>query len=220
LNEEYITFQKALQELGVTESQLRAMITRGQLRVFTRGGAETFRRSAITALKKASQTQPTVILPKKDEPLPLVGDGEPLAIIDDAKEESPLLADEGSETAMPTIELPADATKAPIDEEHTDVATQEVSLADEEYLILEEDKAPTSAMDQQATAPVGSPPEQEAIAQEVVYEEEAPNHPLQTFLLGVLVAAMLFGMIVVVGAAHGNIPRGIVEFFVKFAEKS
>ena len=232
-----MSFGDALKELGISENELRAMITRGQLRPMVRGGREMFRRSAIDNLKRASKAQPTVILPADmekadDEPLPIVSDEplvlgdepSPLDFDDQSPTEVPALADEDessvtAETVMPTIELtPQDRQAAGGDEEHTDVSTQEVSLSDnEEYLILEDGpKAAAAAPQQPASfAPSGEVEEEEE-------EEDAETEPVPSSmvaLLAILTVALMGSMFMFVGAAKGFLPNtglfGSVSGFLK-----
>lgn len=230
-----MSFGDALKELGISENELRAMITRGQLRPQVRNGREMFRRSAIENLKRASKAQPTVILPADkdkgdDEPLPILGDEPlalapdepaPLAFEDQSPTEVPALADEDessvtAETVMPTIELTPQDRQAGGDEEHTDVATQEVSLSDnEEYLILEEGPKARAA----APQPVSAAPSDEAEEEE---EEEAEVEPVPASMVGllaVLTVVMLASMFVFMGAAKGYLPNsglfGGVSSFLK-----
>jgi hypothetical protein len=242
VDEEYISLDEALRELGIREAELRAMVTRGQLRVFGQEGEERFRRSAIEDLKNAANAGQTIVPGSEEldaEPLPILGDeDEPLPFLDDerlasdsgpetlfAEDESPtevpLLADDDeagiSDTVLPTIEFsPDDAETAGVDDEHTDVATQEVSLTEEDYLILEEDKAPTSALEQpQEFAPAGPVAEADLIEEEppgVAYEEPEPEpHGLQTVLLAVLTIFMLVSMIVFTGAATEHMSKEVRE---------
>ena len=226
MDQEYVSFNDALKELGIGENELRAMITRGQLRVFGKGGREMFRRSAIENLKKAGQTQPTIILPnQQEEPLPVVedesplgfGDGPaPLALDDDVPTEVPALTDEDdnavtAETVMPTIEL---APQGAGDEEHTDVATQEVSLADHDYLILEGDKSPAGAAQQpEAVAQAAEP-----VEEEVVYEEAAEGSGAMTALLGLLCIFMLLSTFIFFGATRNGLSDGLKENILSFAK--
>ena len=234
MDEEYISLDEALRELGIGEAELRAMITRGQLRVFGQEGEERFRRSAIEDLKNAANAGQTIV--PGSEPLPILGDeDEPLPFLDDepaasgsgpetlfAEDESPtevpLLADDDeagiSDTVLPTIEFsPDDAETAGVDDEHTDVATQEVSLTEEDYLILEEDKAPTSALEQpEEFAPAEPVAEAELIEEEApaAYEEPEPEpHGLQTALLAVLTIFMLVSAIVFTGAATDHMSEDV-----------
>lgn len=224
MDEEYIGLEEVLQELGISESELRAMITRGQIRAFGKTGEEKFRRNAVEGLKKAAESQPTV-LPEDDfaieeeplvldEPEPLaVDEPEPLFVEDDSPTEMPALADdddfEASDTVMPTIELAADEEPAFVDEEHTEVATQEVSLADEDYLILEEDKAPTSAMGEPAGYQPQEDEEDEEVPEPAAYQEEVTPTPWATALLGLLTLLMLVSLVVYTGAATGKMPAGL-----------
>jgi len=233
---EYISLDEALKELGISEADLRAMITRGQLNVSGEGGEERFSRSDIESLKRATEGQRTIV--PEDEPLPIIGDEEPLPLVeeeptepgvepeplfaeDDSPTEMPLLADEDdvsapTDTVMPTIEFSPDEAIPVADEEHTDVATQEVSLADEDYLILEEDKAPTSAMDQPGEfAPEeGAEEEPEAEGEPVIYEEAVTPHGAQTFLLAALSLLMLVSMAAFVGATIGNMSEGVRTWLI------
>ena len=239
MDEEYISLDEALRELGIGEAELRAMITRGQLRVFGQEGEERFRRSAIEDLKNAANAGQTIVPGSEEldaEPLPILGDeDEPLPFLDDeplasdsgpetlfAEDESPtevpLLGDDDeagiSDTVLPTIEFsPDDAETAGVDDEHTDVATQEVSLTEEDYLILEEDKAPTSALEQpEEFAPAEPVAEAELIEEEppAAYEEPEPEpHGLQTAVLAVLTIFMLVSAIVFTGAATGHMSEDV-----------
>jgi len=227
VDEEYISLEEALQELGISEGELRAMITRGQIRAFGKAGEERFRRSAIESLKRASEPQATILpdedvspeeppLILDDEEAPLaVDEPEPLLVEDESPTEMPALIDEDegetSDTVMPTIELTPDEP-ALADEEHTEVATQEVSLADEDYLILEEDKAPTSAMGEPGfQAQEEEEPEEEAPEPEA-YKEEVTPTPWATALLGLLTVLMLVSLIVFAGAAQGKVPAGVRDW--------
>jgi len=226
LDEEYISFNQALKELGITEADFRAMITRGQIRPIARGGRELFRRVAIENLKRAGQQQPTVILPpKQDEDIPLIND-EPLGLageepsplaFDEPTEVPPLIDDDESsvtaETVMPTIELTPDqrqpAADAPVDDEHTEVATQEVSLSDnEDYLILEDGPkaAAAAAAPQQISVPTMQAEEQEEEEDEIEYE---PVPGIMVGLMGILTVLMLLAMFAFVGAATGHLPEGL-----------
>ncbi len=236
MDEEYISLDEALRELQIGEAELRAMVTRGQLRTFGRAGQEQFRRNDIDNLKNIGQTQPDIAVPDDqaisadEEPMPVLGDDEPLPFVEEdplapveqpeplfSEEESPtempLLSDDDaqvSDTVMPTIELsPEEANIADVDEEHTDVATQEVSLADEDYLILEEDKAPTSAMEQPDQFAAQPPPAEVEQEEPEEYVEEVAPHGLHTLLLGALTFCMLLSMIVFVGASWDHIPEGV-----------
>jgi len=232
-----MSLDAALRELGISEAELRAMITRGQLSVFGEAGEEQFSRGEIESLKQAGQPQPTLV-PEEEEPLPIIGEEEPLALVDeepaageepepllvedDSPTEMPILAEEGDEisptdTVMPTIEFSPDENIPGADEEHTDVATQEVSLADEDYLILEDDKAPTSAMDQaeEFTAPQAAEEEPQAPEEPVVYEEAVTPHGAQTFLLALLTIFMLVSMVVFVGATREYLSTGVRTWLIK-----
>ena len=219
------------------------MITRGQIRVFGRPGEEKFRRSAIQNLKKAGETQPTIILPGDDdaaeEPLPFISDEEPMPFADDdIQEEQPLAfaeddtqqdlspfseQDDATDAIMPTVELSAeDAGEQSSDEEHTDVATQEVSLADDDYLILEDDResaAPTGGRSRRGYSSAGSSDEFEAQPEPAAYIEEETPQPVQTALLGLLSIVLLVSAIVFVGAATGNISQGLVETLKSLGDK-
>jgi len=243
LDEQYVSFEEALQELGIGEGELRAMITRGQLRVFGRPGEEKFRRSAIQNLKKAGETQPTIILPdagedSAEEPLPFISDEEPMPPAeDDTQEEQPLAfaqddtqqelppfseQDDATDAIMPTVELSAeDAGEQSFDEEHTDVATQEVSLADDDYLILEDDReaAPTGGRPRRGYSPAGADDEFEEQPQPAAYIEEETPQPVQTVLLGLLSIVLLISAVVFVGAATGNLSAGLVETLQNLGDK-
>jgi len=230
LDEQYVSFEEALQELGISEGELRAMITRGQIRVFGRPGEEKFRRSAIQNLKKAGETQPTIILPGDDdaaeEPLPFISDEEPMPFAqDDTQQELPPFSeqDDATDAIMPTVELSAeDAGEQSFDEEHTDVATQEVSLADDDYLILEDDReaaAPTGGRSRRgysadrSSDEFGEQPEPEA------YIEEETPQPVQTVLLGLLSIVLLVSAIVFIGAATGSISESLVKTLQSLGDK-
>ncbi|HUW34091.1 MAG TPA: hypothetical protein VM223_20990 [Planctomycetota bacterium] len=226
MDEEYISFNQALRELGISEADFRAMITRGQIRPIVRGGRELFRRVAIDNLKKSSKPQPTEILHPTDEPepLPLMNDDEPLGLAGEepaplkfedepATELPPIIDDDESsvtaETVMPTIELTPEQRQPaggmpPPDDEHTEVATQEVSLSDnEDYLILEDGpKAASAAAPEPVAAPqmYAEPEEQE---DEIEYE---PASPIMFGLMGILTVLMLLSLFVFVGAATGCLP--------------
>lgn len=228
MDEEYISFNEALKELGISENELRAMVTRGQLRVIGRGGREMFRRSAIENLKRATKTQPTIILPSnEDEPAAVVSDDEPLGfgdepspldIDDQAPTEIPALLDEDdnsvtAETVMPTIELTPQERSG--DEEHTDVATQEVSLADHDYLILEGERSGAGV----AEAPEAVLAEAEGDEdEEVVFQEDTRGSGAMTALLGVLCVGMLLATFVFVGAVQGQLSDGLIDNILKFAK--
>jgi len=248
VDEEYISLDEALRVLEIGEPELRAMITRGQLRVFGQAGEERFRRSAIEQLKNATLAGQTMV-PDSEEvdagPLPTLGDEhEPLPFLDDdslaadsgpetllfAEDDSPtevpFLADDDesdiSDTVLPTIEFSADdADTGVVDEEHTDVATQEVSLTEEDYLILEEDKAPTSAMEQPgefAPPPTALQPEPTEEEEQPfgAYEEPEPEpHALQTVLLAVLTFCVLISLVVFTGAATEHMSKAVREWIVE-----
>ena len=223
MDEEYLSFNQALHQLGITEADFRAMITRGQIRPIVRGGRELFRTVAVENLKRASKQQPTVILPPKDEEeLPLVND-EPLGLageepgplnFDEPAEVPPLIDDDESsvtaETVMPTIELTPEQRQppagTPVDDEHTEVATQEVSLSDnEDYLILEDGpkSAASAAAPESAAPPIMSGEEPEEEEDQIEYE---PVSALMVSLMGILTVLMLLAMFAFVGAATGYLP--------------
>ena len=238
MDAEYISLDEAVKELGISMADLRAMIIRGQLNVFEEGGEKRVSRSDIEDLKRATEGQLTIVPEDEDEPLPIIGDEEPLPLVDeepaepavepqqlfaedDSPTEMPLLADEDdvsapTDTVMPTIEFSPDEAIPVADEEHTDVATQEVSLADEDYLILEEDKAPTSAMDQpdEFAPEEGAEEEPEAEGEPVIYEEAVTPHGAQTFLLAALSLLMLVSMAAFVGATLGNMSEGVRTWLI------
>ena len=210
---EYMTLEDVLAELQISESKLRELIAAGKIRAFRDQGGEKFRSTDVMALAADEAPEPTVVLPSEPEPeeaealVPTIE----LSFEDDA---SPT-----SETVIPTIELPTDdETDTDLGDEATDAATEEVALADDEYVILDEDKpgegggldfpdTETDTSDELATDISGA-------AASLEFEEEPAQHTLFTVLLGFGAVILLATAYVFIAAIRGDMHDGVKDFFL------
>jgi excisionase family DNA binding protein len=235
---DYLTMEEVLSQLGITESKLRELVASGKLRSFRDQGSEKFRRPDVMKLKGAVQGQPTVVLPPKPE---TGKPKEPPAIKLEGEEEQQtaiptieLSFDEehaaSSETMIPTIELsPEERAKeetvvptealADVGDEATDVATEEVALSDDDYVILEDRPAAAGAgvdvsdTDTDTSEDLATDTEPVAGERALEFEEEPTAHTAFTVVLGITTALMLAATYVFLSGVRPPMQQGLFNFF-------
>ncbi len=233
---EYISLQEVLEKLQISENKLRELIAEGKLRSFRDPGGEKFLTEQVQALVKEVISEPTVVLPGAGEEPPAlqieeeaVEHEEPQTVIPTIELSFDDQDAPGSETMIPTIELSPDAAvetaateQMGFEDEATDVATEEVALADEDYVILEDQPGQVGGIDFSDTETDLSDEtdtEGAAAAAAIEFEEEPAAHTAFTVLLSLAVVRLLAGIYVFYAAVREyNMQEDIYRGFLNFGD--
>jgi len=130
--EEYMTMEEAIRELGVSEEEIKKLITEGKLRSFRDGTLIKFRASDIHALSgKTPAKEEGELIPLAEEPKPEAGkpaeEEEPLESIFGDTEQFDIAPLEEEEAAV----RPAEAAPETVEEVPEEAAPEEVELGEE-----------------------------------------------------------------------------------------
>jgi len=229
---EYTSLQEVLEKLQISENKVRELIAEGKLRSFRDPSGEKFLTEQVQALQKEVISEPTVVLPGPGEEPPALDIEDKAADAGESQTVIPtieLSLDEqeasSSETMIPTIELSPDAAietpateQMGLEDEATDVATEEVALADEDYVILEDQPGQAGGIDFSDTETDLSDEtdtEGAAAAAAIEFEEEPAAHTAFTVLLSLSAVLLLAGIYVFYAAVREyNMQEDIYRFFL------
>jgi hypothetical protein len=110
---EFFTFKEVLQELQIDQNELQRLITQGEIRAYRDASGLKFKDEDVARLKKARETEPTVILTDSDAAISLPSEEE-LIVEEGAKGKGTVLDVGGLETEeIPTIIKPPAGEEAP-----------------------------------------------------------------------------------------------------------
>jgi len=133
MTEEYLTLQQVCDELQMTEEQVRALVSSGQLESLEIGGEMKFLRTAVVGYKQRVESKETVVFGEEQAKQP-------------AKED-----ETDFEEGPPTDAVPAEEESKAAPEEETDfeepTGTDALSLEAEETDIADESREGTGGLD-------------------------------------------------------------------------
>jgi hypothetical protein len=103
---EFYTFEEVLKELQIDEKELRKMISQGEIHAFRDAAGMKFKKADVERVKKARETEPTIILTDSDAEIKMPSEEE-LVVDEGAKGKETVMDIDVFETEeMPTLVRP------------------------------------------------------------------------------------------------------------------